>query len=159
MTAELTPDQVVTPAPEPAGVAYVTATIAGRQVALPLAALVEVAELAEVTPLPLAPGWLAGVTNLRGSVLPVVDLVSLLGWETGRPGPRALVLRDGRFRLAVPVAAVAAVIWLSLPPVDETIGVLTPHEVTVDGRPTWVVSAEAVLAHVRRGDQAGMVGR
>jgi purine-binding chemotaxis protein CheW len=149
----------------PSGVAYVLAELAGRSAAVPMAALLEVADLAEVAPAPLAPRWLLGVTNLRGVVVPVVDLAALLGWEAGAPGRRALVLRDGRFRLALPVQSVHSVRWLDLEPVEETATEAAPvdgadaREVTIDGRPVWVVDAEAVLARVRQGDGAGAAGR
>jgi chemotaxis signal transduction protein len=150
----------------PAGVAYVLAELGGRAVAVPMASLLEVADLAEIAPAPLAPRWLLGVTNLRGVVVPVVDLAALLGWETGAPGRRALVLRDGRFRLALPVHGVHSVRWLDLAPAEETQAEAeTPgeaavsREVTIDGRPVWVVDAEAVLARVRQGEGTGAAGR
>lgn len=39
----------------------------------------EVAPLAFLTPIPLAPAGLLGVGNLRGALLPVIDLAPLLG--------------------------------------------------------------------------------
>jgi purine-binding chemotaxis protein CheW len=39
----------------------------------------ELQRLPHITPLPSVPEWLRGVTNLRGEVLSVVDLRSLLG--------------------------------------------------------------------------------
>lgn len=41
----------------------------------------EVAPLAALTPVPLAPSSLLGVGNLRGALLPVVDLAPLLGLD------------------------------------------------------------------------------
>jgi chemotaxis signal transduction protein len=144
----------------PAGVAHVLVEIGQRRVAVLLEALLEVADLNEVTPLPLAPGWLWGVTNMRGVAVPVVDLATLLGWEGARSGHRALVLRDGRFAMAVPVSTVHAVRWFDLEPVDEsaTTAIVT-HDITVDDQPTSVVSAHTLLAHVRRGEHVGVTRR
>jgi chemotaxis signal transduction protein len=139
----------------------VLATLEARQVALPLAALTEVAELGEIAPLPLAPRWLLGVTNLRGTVTPVVDLAALLGWGSQGHGWRALVLRDGRAGLAVPVTAIHAVHHVEPRTgsgADEGEAPVA-HERVIAGQSTWVVSAEAVLALVRRGEQAGVAGR
>lgn len=53
-----------------------------------------------VTPLPEAPIWLRGVTNLRGAILAVVDVGVGLGIrdqvaETGGRKHRLVVMRDG----------------------------------------------------------------
>jgi purine-binding chemotaxis protein CheW len=44
------------------------------------------------TPLPRAPSYVAGVVNLRGSVLPVVDLSERLGMGPAKPTPRHVVI-------------------------------------------------------------------
>jgi purine-binding chemotaxis protein CheW len=151
----------------PAGTAHVMADLGPRRIAVPLAALLEVTDLEEIAPAPLAPRWLLGVTNLRGVVVPVVELATLLGWETETTGRRALVLRDGRFRLALPVNAVHAVRWLEPgSAMDEApLGAAMAGEpaiarqAPVDDRPVWIVDAEAVLARVRQGESVGVAGR
>ena len=42
--------------------------------ALPIGDVVEVLRMVALTPMPQAPTWLAGVANLRGRVIPVIDL-------------------------------------------------------------------------------------
>ena len=46
----------------------------GRTYALPLEQVVEVVRMVAVTPVPDAPPWLAGVVNLRGKLIPMIDL-------------------------------------------------------------------------------------
>jgi len=41
---------------------------------LPMADMVEIAQLPQVTPLPFAPAYVRGLINLRGKVIPVIDL-------------------------------------------------------------------------------------
>jgi purine-binding chemotaxis protein CheW len=48
----------------------------------------EVFRAASLTPLPRAPGFLLGVTGHRGEVLPVIDLLRLLGKGEARIGTR-----------------------------------------------------------------------
>ena len=156
----LTPEAGAPVARQPErGIPHVVVTLGGRRLAVPMAALAAVADLGEVTTLPLTPAWLLGVSNLRGSVVPVVDLATLLGWPPGRSGQRALVLRDGRFALAAPIDAVHAVRWLELPSAAAPPAALVRHEVTIDEWQTYVVSAEAVLARVRQGEQIGSARR
>jgi chemotaxis signal transduction protein len=58
---------------------HVRVRVAGEDYALPVTDVLEVAELGDVTPVPGAPGAVLGVRNLRGTVLPVVDLANVFG--------------------------------------------------------------------------------
>jgi len=51
----------------------------GLRVAIPIEYLRGIEPFAAVTPLPRAPVWVAGVTNVRGTVVGVVDLACFLG--------------------------------------------------------------------------------
>ncbi|MFX1764359.1 chemotaxis protein CheW [Paraburkholderia sp. A1RI-2L] len=58
---------------------YGSFLLAGTELALPVAALQEVVNHPEaLTPVPLAPPYLLGLFNLRGTLIPVVDLHQLL---------------------------------------------------------------------------------
>ena len=50
-----------------------------HEYALPANRVVEVLRMVALTPVPEAPAWLPGVLNLRGFVIPVVDLRTRLG--------------------------------------------------------------------------------
>ena len=62
----------------------------------------------ELTVVPLAPPHLLGVVNLRGSVLPLVDIRPLLGLETARATreTRALVVECDGAQAAILIDAV-----------------------------------------------------
>jgi purine-binding chemotaxis protein CheW len=77
--------------------------IAGECYAIETALVREVVRLAGLTPLPGAPDFLAGVTNLRGQILPVIDLRELFGvpGEGAAEPSRVLVLGDGRAEIGV----------------------------------------------------------
>ena len=47
--------------------------------ALPLSCVVEIVRMVAITPIPETPLWLAGVINLRGNVVPVINLCLRLG--------------------------------------------------------------------------------
>ena len=61
------------------GVKHVLFALDNTQYAVPMENVLELQRLPRITPLPSVPEWLRGVTNLRGDVLSVVDLRSLLG--------------------------------------------------------------------------------
>ena len=67
-----------------------------------------------VTPVPNAPAWVEGVMNLRGAMVPVVDLRKRLGITHGAPParmkPKWLVTLIGRRRVALIVDGVSEVV-------------------------------------------------
>ena len=69
----------------------------GRETyALPVEHVLEVAELGEVTPVPGAQRAILGVRNLRGQILPIVDLATVFGIESsGRPERVVVAESDG----------------------------------------------------------------
>jgi purine-binding chemotaxis protein CheW len=77
----------------------------------------ELAMFHDITRVPCAPASLVGVANLRGTVMPIVDIRRLLGLPAERPeggSVRTLVLRADALQAAVVVDAV-----LDLEPFDE----------------------------------------
>jgi purine-binding chemotaxis protein CheW len=64
-------------------------------------AIREIRAWTPVTRLPRVPHYMAGVVNLRGTVLPVVDLAARLGWAPTEPTPRHAIIviqHDGQTR-------------------------------------------------------------
>jgi len=58
---------------------YLTFLLAGEEYAVPVLRVKEILEYEVVTRVPKAPLWVHGVFNLRGSVVPVVDLATKFG--------------------------------------------------------------------------------
>ena len=56
----------------------------GERYALPVGDVREVEARGELTPVPGAPASVVGIRNLRGSILPVVELAGALGLGDGR---------------------------------------------------------------------------
>lgn len=59
---------------------------------LPMADMLEIAQLPEVVPLPFAPTYVRGLINLRGKVIPIIDLSSAWGGTTVDLGQCNLVI-------------------------------------------------------------------
>jgi purine-binding chemotaxis protein CheW len=88
----------------------------GRSYALEVGQVREIVRSAVVTPLPKAPALIEGVIDLRGSVLPVIDLGRALGDDAvgdEAPHARIAVLEADGLVLGLRVAAALDV--LSLP--------------------------------------------
>ncbi|HLL00156.1 MAG TPA: chemotaxis protein CheW [Myxococcaceae bacterium] len=58
---------------------YLSFFLAGEEFALGILQVKEIVEFDTVTRVPGSPPWVRGVTNLRGSVLPVIDLAVKFG--------------------------------------------------------------------------------
>ncbi|WP_308915099.1 chemotaxis protein CheW [Jannaschia sp. LMIT008] len=83
------------PAPSAAGnadiqgrVEYLTFLTHGKRFAAPITEVREIRNWSNPTSLPHAQSHLLGVVNLRGTVLPVVDLAMRLGMGPTEPAPR-----------------------------------------------------------------------
>ncbi|HET6674140.1 MAG TPA: chemotaxis protein CheW [Nitrospiraceae bacterium] len=71
-------------------------SLGGELFAIDLRNIREVFEVEAVTPVPGMPGMLTGVTNLRGTVIPLLDLRASLGLSVGDVSlPFAVVIRHG----------------------------------------------------------------
>ena len=58
-----------------------TFTLGDQLFGIDMEPLIEIREWDEPTPLPKVPSYVRGVMNLRGAVLPIVDLSDRLGWQ------------------------------------------------------------------------------
>lgn len=59
---------------------------------VPIDAVHEILELGRLTPLPRTPAFVRGVMNLRGAVVPVIDLAARLGGAPAEPGRRSCIV-------------------------------------------------------------------
>jgi purine-binding chemotaxis protein CheW len=65
-------------------VQYLTFLTAGEEYAISIVKVSEIVEYEAVTTVPNTPAWIRGVTNLRGRVVPVVDLAVKFGMPASR---------------------------------------------------------------------------
>lgn len=66
----------------------ITFGVSGQLFGLDIMAIREIRAWSPVTRLPRVPDYVAGVVNLRGAVLPVIDLAVRLGWDPTETTPR-----------------------------------------------------------------------
>jgi len=84
---------------------HVRVVAGGEHYALPVDAVLEIAELGQVTPVPGAPSGVLGVRNLRGQVIPVIDLATVLSLSGDAESERIVVTEDGDLRAALAVTS------------------------------------------------------
>jgi purine-binding chemotaxis protein CheW len=87
-------------------------TLEGRAFALPVLDIGEILRMVAITHVPDTPAWVRGVINLRGQVIPVVDLRRRLGLQSSEIGLNTpiLVVRTAERSLGLIADAVTDVI-------------------------------------------------
>ena len=106
------------------------------------------------TPLPRSPSFLRGVINLRGAVLPIVDLASRLGFEAAEPTQRHVIIvaQIDRQIVGLLVDAVSDILTVSddlvQPPPDvasEMVRNFVQGLLAIDGRMISLISLDRIL--------------
>ncbi|NPV86998.1 MAG: chemotaxis protein CheW [Anaerolineae bacterium] len=107
--------------------------------ALPLENVRRAVRMAALTSLPDAPPWSAGLLNLGGEALPVLDLRARFGLATRPPHPddRLLVVETGIGRF---------LLW-----VDAVLEVTAPARHEIQPPPTALTASRPLLGSFRRG--------
>ncbi len=99
---------------------FLSFTIAGTDYGLPILKVREILQYEEPTRVPGAPGSVRGVINVRGAVVPVLDLAVKFGRRETKPTNRTCILvveaQAGGERLTLGVLADAVSEVLDLPP-------------------------------------------
>ena len=89
----------------------VAVLVGGRRLELPAARVREVASATTVTPVPTAPPPVVGLTQLRGHIMPVLDLIAVTDGEPRSPRPNdpLIIVELGPARVALLVDRVLGV--------------------------------------------------
>ncbi len=95
---------------------YLTFFLGQETFAVGILAIKEIIQFGHITSVPLMPAYIRGVINLRGSVVPVIDLSVRLGRGVGTVGKRSCIvvlevsMEGEAMDIGVMVDAVSAVI-------------------------------------------------
>jgi len=134
--------------------------VAGHTYAIEVAQVREVVRWQQATPLPNAPALIEGVIDLRGAVVPIVDLGRALGGAPTAPGIRtriAVTEVDGLV-MGLVVDAAVEVLAVDVGHLDDppALATQTGYDMTravvrrADAEPILVLSLEHVLETVYR---------
>lgn len=97
---------------------YLAFTSGGETFAIDIRSVREVIQYEGLTEVPLMPGFIRGVINLRGSVVPVIDLAVRLGRPAAEVARRTCVVI-----LEVPAAGETAVVGILVDSVNEVLDI------------------------------------
>jgi purine-binding chemotaxis protein CheW len=114
----------------------------------------EINRLLRITRVPKAPGFIEGVVNLRGNVIPVINLHRLLGLQTrtNLEGTRIIVVKVQEITAGLVVDAVSEVLRLSQSEIEPTSSLVTTVDTEYiqgigkkDGRLLLLLNVASVL--------------
>jgi purine-binding chemotaxis protein CheW len=97
---------------------YLTFTLGGEMFAVGILNVKEIIEYGSLTGIPMMPAFIRGVINLRGAVVPVVDLGARFGGKPTEPGRRTCIVilevqqEEGRHDIGIMVDAVSEVLGI-----------------------------------------------
>ncbi len=124
---------------------HVRVRAGGEHYALPVGGVREIAKLSQITPVPGAPPGVLGVWNLRGDVMAVLDLATLLGLKGIVEPIRIVVVEEGERHGGLAVEAV-----LDVGPIPD---VLEPADskhlsgtVLIERTPTGIIDLRVLAA-------------
>ena len=100
---------------ESVGQELISFRIGAQEFCVDIMAVREIRGWTQATPLPQAPSYVRGVINLRGAVLPIVDLSARLGLGATEPSVRnvIIVVRIGQRLVGLLVDAVSEVLTVT----------------------------------------------
>ncbi len=101
---------------------YITFRIGEQYYCVDIMSVREIRGWTPATALPRAPGFVRGVINLRGVVLPIIDLADRLGFAPAEPTPRHVIIvaQTGRQVVGLLVDAVSDIINMAADKVHPT---------------------------------------
>jgi purine-binding chemotaxis protein CheW len=137
-----------------------TFVLKGEAYAVSIESIKEIIEYPDLTSVPLMPPFLRGVMNLRGAVIPVIDLAARFNLGKSEQGRRSCVVifevtaEDGQLHtLGIAVDVVNEVIDISPSQIDSTpeFGTSIPSEfirgmLRLNGRIVVLIALERVLS-------------
>ncbi len=87
---------------------------------LPISEVVEINRKLEITPVPLAPGYIKGIINLRGQVLTTVDLAERIGLRLeGNRAYNLIVKNEDEERVSLLVEKIGDILEIPAEKVEE----------------------------------------
>jgi len=138
---------------------FITFEIGDRRLGIDIMAIREIRAWSPTTPIPNAPSHVRGVVNLRGVVLPVLDLSQRLGWGATEPTGRhvIIVVRVGEQLQGIIVDAVSDIVTVGpeqlqpVPDVGQTrAAAFLDGIATIDGRLIMILGLDRIT------EQAGL---
>jgi chemotaxis protein CheZ len=91
---------------------YIGFMMNGCEYTIPIIKVQEIINMPAITKLPQASDYLEGISNLRGRVIPIVNLKKMVGLPEGKAGEKVIVISSGRITFGIVVDGITGVITI-----------------------------------------------
>ena len=93
---------------------YIRFILADISLAVPLTSALEIGRMPEITPLPNLPGWILGISNVRGEIVSIIDPKGFFGWSLQKKirDPHFIILHNKEIKTGLLVDRIAGIISL-----------------------------------------------
>jgi purine-binding chemotaxis protein CheW len=136
------------------GIRVITFRLSHEWYAAEIGSVVEVIRMTELTELPSAPRYIAGITNLRGNIISVTDPKKLFGLpeEAGTNKTRIIVVASNEIETGLMVDEVSQVMDVSEGQIDPPLSTLSNDKgqyvkggIRLEGRLVTMIDASAII--------------
>ncbi len=106
---------------------YIGFIIGGNEYSVPIQNVQEIMNTPAITGMPQSPGYIKGITNLRGRLISIVDLRQLMGISEATQGNKVIVLSIGRVSFGILVDVITGVIEVDNSTVESADNIMSTH--------------------------------
>jgi len=99
---------------------YIKFFLAHLSLAVSITSATEIGRLPRITALPNLPGWILGISNVRGEIVSIVDPKGFFGWPPQKKirEPHFLIVRDKEIKVGLLVDRIAGIVSLNQGDID-----------------------------------------
>lgn len=113
---------------------YIGFTMNNNEYTIPILKVQEIINLPPLTKMPQAPYYIEGITNLRGRIIPIVNLKKLVGLNgSDSVGERVIVVTSGRVTFGILVDGITGVVNIEESEIEPTENIMQSHIDQVSG--------------------------
>lgn len=105
----------------------------GCEYTIPILKVQEIINRPQLTKLPQAPSYIDGIANLRGRIIPIINLKRLVGLNDQEPGQKVIVVSSGRLTFGVLIDGITGVITIEDDQIEPAENFLKGHIDQVQG--------------------------
>ena len=94
---------------------YIKFLLSDVSLAVSITSALEIGRLPDVTPLPNLPGWILGISNVRGEIVSIVDPKGFFGWPQQKKikDPHFIILHDNETKVGFLVDKIEGIVSLN----------------------------------------------
>jgi chemotaxis signal transduction protein/chemotaxis regulatin CheY-phosphate phosphatase CheZ len=112
---------------------YIGFMMNGCEYTIPIIKVQEIINLPAVTKLPQSSNYLEGVANLRGRVIPIINLKKMVGLSSEKAGEKVIVISSGKVTFGVVVDGITGVVSIEKEKIEPAASIMNIQIDQIEG--------------------------